>query len=593
MTKQKEGQEDLVIQEKYKKLKKISKIVFLIVPLLISLNSLASDRDSTIIKKKFQYFFLESLRQKILGNYAEAADNLYRCYELDKNNSVLYSELAGLNANLNNGKSAIYNMERALALAPKNIHYRQTLAQYYYNTGQYLNAAELYEGLVKDDRNKKNVYHYLLASIYTTTDQKEEAIKEWDYLEDEVGINDKITVEKFKLYRELNKDKKAFSEIDKLIKAYPKETSYRALKGDLYLAIGDKKNGEKTYAAGFKSFPNDQTLKYRYAFFKIESGETETGYNLLKEIVKNKDISYDIRKEALFSLANDTASKIDDQLFKQMIKEYPNEEETHLVYASYLLLKNDSTAFNYIEEALSINPQIENSWVALASYRMEQRNPDLLYETCINGLEQYPENTDMLYLLGTAYLQKKDSVSAIETWSKIVPLALEMNEKGLASSVLGQIGDTYSSMGKKDLAFASYDSALIYNENNLFVLNNYAYYLSLENKDLNRAEKMSGKTIKANPQSPTFLDTYAWISFKLGEYNIARLYIEQAHFYGGDKSYESTDHYGDILYKTGESKEEYHAKWIKAWEIVQKEHPDELSRFDKLKRKAETGIYEE
>lgn len=359
------------------------------------------------------------------------------------------------------------------------------------------------------------------------------------------------------------------------------------------MAIGDKKKGEKTYASGFKSFPNDPTLTYRYAFFKIECGEKEIGYDLLKELVKNKDISYDIRKEALFSLANDSASKIDDDLFKQMIREYPNEEETHLVYASYLLLKNDSSAFNYIEEALAINPQIENSWVALASYHAEKEDPNLLYNTCISGLEQYPENSDMLYLLGFSLLRKKDSLSAIETWNKLVSLAIESDEMMLASTVMGQIGDTYCNMGKNELAFAAYDSALVYNENNLIVLNNYAYYLSLGNKDLNRAEKMSGKTIKANPQSSTFLDTYAWISFKLGEYNIARLYIEQAYYYGGDKSYESTDHYGDILYKTGEPKEEYHAKWIKAWEMVQEKHPDELHKYEKLKRKAETGIYEE
>lgn len=586
-------QGDLVIPEKFNDLKKKFKIVLLFIPIFFSLHTFASDRDSTIIKKKFQYFFLESLRQKNLGNYAEAADNLYRCYELDKNNSVLYSELAVLNANLNIGKSAIYNMERALALSPKNVHYRQTLAQYYYNTSQYSKAADLYKGLVNDDKNKKNVYHYLLASIYTTTDQKEEAIREWDNLEDEVGINDKISVEKFKLYRALNKNKKAFGEIDRLIKAYSKETSYRALKGDLYMAIGDTEKGEKTYASAFKSFPKDPTLTYRYAFFKIECGEKEVGYDLLKELVKNNEISYDIRKEALFSLANDSASKIDDDLFKLMIKEYPNEEETHLVYASYLLLKNDSSAFNYIEEALAINPQIENSWVALASYHAEKKDPNLLYNTCINGLEQFPENSDMLYLLGFSLLRKKDSLAAIETWNKLASLAIESDEMMLASSVMGQIGDTYCNMGKNELAFAAYDSALVYNENNLIVLNNYAYYLSLGNKDLNRAEKMSGKTIKANPQSSTFLDTYAWISFKLGEYNIARLYIEQAYYYGGDKSYESTDHYGDILYKTGEPKEEYHAKWIKAWEMVQEKHPDELHKYEKLKRKAETGIYEE
>lgn len=588
-----EDVEDSVIPEKNSGLKRFFYIIIAVLLLPFTLNLFASEGDSVAIRKKFQYFFLESLRQKKLGNYAEAADNLFRCHNLDKNNSVLYSELANLNANLGMAKNAIYNMERAVALSPGNTHYKETLAQYYYNTEQYDKAAGLYKELVVDDKNKKNLYHYLLASIYTTTGQNDLAVKEWDALEEEVGINDKITLEKFKLYRALNDDKKAFKEVDKLIKAYPRETSYRALKADLYLAVGNQKKGEKAYLEGFKAFPNDPMLSYRYAFFKIEVGEKEFGYNLLTQIVKNKNVPFDLRKEALVSLSNDTASKVDEELFSLLIKEYPNEESARLVYASYLLLKGDTVAFRYIEEALAINPQIENSWVALASYRLENNNPELLYETCENGLEQYPDNTDMLYMLGVAQIQQKDTLSAIKTWGKIVKLAIDGNDKMLASSILGHIGDTYSSMEKKSEAFVAYDSALVYNENNIVVLNNYAYYLSLENKDLDRAERMSGKTIKANPQSPIFLDTYAWISFKLGEYNIARVYIEQAFFYGSENSSEAIEHYGDILYKVGEPQKEYHSKWIKAWEMVQKEKPDNLEKYQKLKQKAETGVYVE
>jgi Tfp pilus assembly protein PilF len=69
---------------------------------------------------------------------------------------------------------------------------------------------------------------------------------------------------------------------------------------------------------------------------------------------------------------------------------------------------------------------------------------------------------------------------------------------------------------------------LKYNPDNIPVLNNYAYYLSLEQTDLDKAEEMSYRTIKAEPNNATYLDTYAWILFQLGQYNDALFYIRQA-----------------------------------------------------------------
>lgn len=60
------------------------------------------------------------------------------------------------------------------------------------------------------------------------------------------------------------------------------------------------------------------------------------------------------------------------------------------------------------------------------------------------------------------------------------------------------------------------------------VLNNYAYYLSLKKKDLQRAEEMSRKSNEIEPDNATYLDTYAWVLYQLKRYDEAKQYMDRA-----------------------------------------------------------------
>lgn len=136
----------------------------------------------------------------------------------------------------------------------------------------------------------------------------------------------------------------------------------------------------------------------------------------------------------------------------------------------------------------------------------------------------------------------------------------------LKSDFYGQIGDIYYQMGQLDQAYKAYDEALKYNDKNVVVLNNYSYFLSLEKKDLKKAERMSAQCIKLEPDNATYLDTYAWIFFVQGNYTLAKIYIESALEKDKTKSAELVDHYGDILFMNGD-KEKAVEQWKKAKEM--------------------------
>jgi len=110
-------------------------------------------------------------------------------------------------------------------------------------------------------------------------------------------------------------------------------------------------------------------------------------------------------------------------------------------------------------------------------------------------------------------------------------------------------------------AFAAYDSCLVWKDDNIGCLNNYAYYLSVKGERLNEAEQMSLRTIKAEPNNPTYLDTYAWILFRLGRYDEAKVYIDRTMANDPDSSAVMLEHAGDIYYKAGEKEQA-----VKLWQ---------------------------
>lgn len=553
-----------------------------------------STRPNNQIERKFQYYFLEAIRQRSLQNYDAAADNLLRCLSLDPNRAAIYSELANLNISVGRNRLAKNYMLQAISLEPTNVWTHQVLAQLYTDNNEFELAANTYESILKNDPENADHYYFMLAQIYTHIRQYDKAIKAWDGLEESMGINERTTMEKFKVYALQEKERKAIAEIDKLIKAFPKETKYKVLKGDLYQAIEKDKKAEKCYKQVLKEVPNDAAARTQLAMLYIGNKRETEGMNLIRSVLDDPTAELDQKKAILAYVANDSIvmERIDDDIFLGLIKMHPNEEFPYMAYSTFLLEKKDTTGFRYIRKALEINPKFEDSWNLLINYYMMREDTTSVYNTCNEALEHFPENSNFLYTLGLVCqtMGKKDST--IIAWSKAVELLKGKNLQ-LASAIQGGLGDTYASLGKKREAYAAYDSAIVLDENNFLTLNNYAYFLAVDGKELQKAERMSGKTVQAEPKNAIYLDTYAWIYFKQGEYMLARMYIEQAFANGGGGNEELLEHYGDILFMSGDK-----AKAIEVWKRAYslREAKNSLANYNgaaKLKQKIESETYVE
>ena len=146
-------------------------------------------------------------------------------------------------------------------------------------------------------------------------------------------------------------------------------------------------------------------------------------------------------------------------------------------------------------------------------------------------------------------------------------LNVESASSAVISSFYGQIGDIYYKLNNKEKAFLNYEKALEQNPANVYVMNNYAYYLSEEKLDLRKAERMSAKTVELEPKNSTYLDTYAWILYQQGNFSLAKFYIERA-VDNLEKEHDPgviLEHYGDILLALKNEKKALEM-WQKAWD---------------------------
>ena len=156
------------------------------------------------------------------------------------------------------------------------------------------------------------------------------------------------------------------------------------------------------------------------------------------------------------------------------------------------------------------------------------------------------------YFQGMAQFHKHDSDAALETFRKGVGQIKQDSDPAIVSDFYGIMGDILHEKGLNKEAFQAYDSCLQWKADNVAALNNYAYYLSEANENLTKAEQMSYKTIKAEPNNSTYLDTYAWILFQQKRYEEAKIYIEQAIRNDSTLSNVVKEHAGDIYAQTGD-----------------------------------------
>lgn len=524
-------------------------------------------------QRKFDYFFYEGLKLRNAGKFDAAYAAFEHCLTIDSTASPVLFELSNFYVQMNKPEKAVAMLRRAVANSPDNYTYRLSLASLSLNIGMYGEASDEYRELVKDHPEKPEL-NYFLAESLTQEGEIGDAIDAYNVLEDAIGMNEAISMRKFKLYNTLEKPEEAFKELDALVAKYPMEARYPILIGDLYLEKNDTVKALSYYKKAHQIDPENPYYTVSMSNYYEHIGNKEAAETQIRNALLNDKLDVETKVAILARYIqrlqqgkNGTESA--NTLFKTLLEQHPEETELKLMYASLLASQNktDEALFQY-QVVTEMEPENSAAWMQLLNLLMKADRMEEVLKVSEKCQELFPDAPEYYFFKGIAYFQMNKYQESLDTYYaglKVIPV----ENKPLRSDFYGQIGDIYFQIKKPEEAFKAYDEALKLNENNVVVLNNYSYYLSLEKKELDKAERMSAQCIKLEPNNATYLDTYAWIFFVQGNYSFARIYIEKALSEDKTNSPELLDHYGDILFKIGE-KEKAVEQWKKAKELGKK-----------------------
>lgn len=534
----------------------LSKVVLTIVLLGGSLGLHAEDYDSL---QSYNYFFLEGVRQQEMGNLTAAFDLLRHARDLNPNAPEVYYLLAPYYVDLKDDTRSRAYYERAATLDPENSSYIEKLGQLYVSQKDYPNAINAYEKLYALNKARVDVLQ-ILYQLYGSQNEFQQMINVLNRIEVLESSSEQISLSKMQIYEQMGEKRKEYDELKSLVDSHPLDLNYKVMFGNWLLQNGKKKEAVKLYRNVLKEEPTNALAKLSLLDYYRTIGDQATVDVITQELLQSpkteKETKIALLRQVISSnqQANVSDSAEVMKLFSQALSVPQTDADILMMKAAYMSLKKMPKAeINRVyEQAIDVEPDNSRARIALIQNIWDTGDYDKVIAICRPAQEYNPEEMVFYYFQGMAQYQKHENDAALQTFRKGVSQIKADSNPDVVSDFYALMGEILHEKGRLAESFQAYDSCLQWKPDNIAAMNNYAYYLSEANKDLPKAEQLSYKTIKAEPNNSTFLDTYAWILFQQKRYEEAKIYIDQAIRSDSTLTGVVKEHAGDIYAMTGD-----------------------------------------
>lgn len=508
--------------------------------------------------QRFKYFYLEAINQQNKGNYAAAFDLLNHCQEINPNAAEVYFMRSAYYSMLKNDSLMVADIERAAALNPTNTTFMERLGQIYIGMGKFPKAIETYEKIYANTRDRDDVLN-ILIQLYDRQKDYDNMLRTIDRLESLEGSSEEITLARMRVLA-LKGDKEAeLAELKSLSEKHPNDMNYHVMMGNWLLQNDRADEALKEYDYVLNMEPDNLMAQMSMLDYYRNVGEDSLANDLQEKMLINEDTPINSKMTLMRKVVADNEQEGGDStqvldLFHRILAKPQKTTDMHELYAAYMTLKKmpQDSINQALRDALEIAPDNAGVRLELIQAEWSKKNFDEVIRLSRAAQEYNPDEMAFYYFMGLAHFQKDERDEALNSFQRGVAQINESSNKEIVSDFYAIMGDILHEKGREKEAYAAYDSCLQWKPDNIGCLNNYAYYLSEQGKDLQRAEQMSYRTIKAEPQNSTYLDTYAWILFMQERYEESKLYIDQAVQNDSTVSVVILEHAGDIHAKVGE-----------------------------------------
>jgi tetratricopeptide (TPR) repeat protein len=519
-------------------------------------------------KKDNSSVFIDANREKLLGNYNEAALLFQKSLAINPADGASMYELAKIYARQNKVDEALFYAENAVELEKENMYYLLLYASLLHANENYAKAAEVYENVLTLKPNYFDYYNKL-AVAYLYAGKLMDAVAVYDRLEEKLGVTEELSLKKQNIYLQANKLNKAVEEVEKLIASFPAEPKYYAVLAEMCLDNGLDEKAEWAYQKIIEIDPENPYVYISLADFYKKNGNEEKAFEELKKGFMNPDLDIDTKIQILmqYYTINEIYKENREEAFilaNILVEVHPNDPKAYSMQGDFYYQADQFLeARDAFIQVIKLDSSKYIVWEQLLFTQSKLDSNDALLRDCHRTIELFPEQPLPYLFAGGALYMKKEWDDCIKILNQ--GLYFVVNSPLMEAQFFAYLGDAYNQTGNNQKSDESYENVLALTPDNDYVLNNYAYYLSLRGENLEKAAKMAKRATELKPNSSSNQDTYGWVLYKLGYYDEAKFWIEKAKQNGAENNPVILEHCGDVLWQLGETEEAVNY-WIKAKE---------------------------
>ena len=525
--------------------------------------------------------FLDGIKNYNMDNSQEAIKCFEKAIIDNPSNDAAYYYLGLCYSEVSDIDHTEVNLLKATELDPSNYWYRITLAELYSQTDRKDMAVKLYEELTTDFPKKSSIY-YDIIELYTSAGEIDKALETLDTIEKVGGENEATINARFDLLRMQGNIEDAEKVLKKITTDYPSPRSYY-LMGEIAKSRYQDSTAIASYNQAIKMDPKFSPAYFGLAEVYMIKRQFNLYFDNINIFLASPEMNVMMKssyiKEMVFNpqFVQTFLPQV-DTMIANVVKAHPKDSSALFLAGTYnLQTARQEEGVEFYKQIYELYPSDSRATIEYISVLYYRQDWERLIVVGEQVLKNRPEDIYITEILGSAYWQAGNIDKAIDNYTNL--LKYNKDNEAILLSAYSALGDLHHIKGQNSKTYAYYNKALKINPDHLPVLNNYAYYLSLENKKLKKAYQMSKKTILREPDNSTYLDTYGWILYLLGEYEDARNQFKHAMLYGGKDSAAILEHYGDVLFAL----KEYDLAFL-YWEQADKADPT-LNIKEKISQK--------
>ena len=488
-------------------------------------------------------------------NYTQSRTLLQTLSKAAPDNDAVWYYLGLDEAMLGNADAAISHLRKAVELDPHNYWYKRRLADLYHAAGEIEMVVQMDESILLEFPDKTEVLYDLL-DLYVRQQKFEKALSTLDDIERVTGPSEQAARTRYDLLRQLDRNEEAIKALEDFNDQFT-SPSVLSMMGDYYLSEYRDTLALSCYDEALRTQSDYvPALLGRAEVFRITRRYPEY-FATVNSFIDNGNIPVQAKgmyvgniirslDPAIINLHKDGFNGMVDRL----VQRHPTDTTALATSGGFYYATGQlEKGVECFRKAADLHPESLNQTVSCIQILIMAERWEEVRDRCIAAFDRFQELGFMDYLNSANYYLK-DYDAVIRNCRYLI--AREPKNTELVKSCWAQIGDMNHLQGNSKEAYKAYDKALKIDPDYALVLNNYAYYLSEDGKQLKKALAMSKKTVEAEPDNATYLDTYGWILHLLGRDKDAKPYFKHAMLYGGKDSAVQLDHYAEVLYALGE-----------------------------------------